>query len=71
MDWENVIDWEAVNKLTDEQVSAILDMFDKQGETMDNYTPVDKHTCGHALSIDLFGSWTTWICTTCKTKRVN
>ena len=29
MDWENVIDWEAVNKLTDEQVSAILDMFDK------------------------------------------
>jgi hypothetical protein len=29
MDWENVIDWDAVNKLTDEQVSAILDMFDK------------------------------------------
>lgn len=29
MDWENVINWEAVNKLTDEQVSAILDMFDK------------------------------------------
>jgi len=27
MDWENVIDWDAVNKLTDEQVSAILDMF--------------------------------------------
>jgi hypothetical protein len=29
MDWENVINWDAVNKLTDEQVSAILDMFDK------------------------------------------
>jgi len=29
MDWENVINWEAVNNLTDEQVSAILDMFDK------------------------------------------
>jgi hypothetical protein len=29
MDWENVIDWDKVNKLTDEQVSAILDMFDK------------------------------------------
>ena len=29
MDWENVIDWEVVDKLTDEQVSAILDMFDK------------------------------------------
>ena len=29
MDWENVIDWDAVEKLTDEQVSAILDMFDK------------------------------------------
>jgi hypothetical protein len=29
MDWENVIDWDAVDKLTDEQVSAILDMFDK------------------------------------------
>ena len=36
---------------------------------MDNYTPVDRHTCGHDLSIDLFGSWTTWICTTCKTKK--
>lgn len=29
MDWENVINWEAVEALTDEQVSAILDMFDK------------------------------------------
>jgi hypothetical protein len=29
MDWENVIDWKVVDKLTDEQVSAILDMFDK------------------------------------------
>ena len=29
MDWDNVINWDAVEKLTDEQVSAILDMFDK------------------------------------------
>jgi hypothetical protein len=29
MDWENVIDWKVVDRLTDEQVSAILDMFDK------------------------------------------
>jgi hypothetical protein len=29
MDWENTIDWKVVDKLTDEQVSAILDMFDK------------------------------------------
>jgi hypothetical protein len=29
MDWENVINWDAVDKLTDEQVSAILDIFDK------------------------------------------
>jgi hypothetical protein len=29
MDWANVINWDAVDKLTDEQVSAILDMFDK------------------------------------------
>lgn len=29
MDWDKVINWEAVNALTDEQVSAILDMFDK------------------------------------------
>jgi hypothetical protein len=29
MDWENVINWEAVEALTDAQVSAILDMFDK------------------------------------------
>ncbi len=39
---------------------------------MTNYTIVDKHTCGHNLSIDLFGgegSWGVWICTTCKTKR--
>jgi hypothetical protein len=28
MDWENVIDWEVVNNLTNDQVSAILDMFD-------------------------------------------
>lgn len=27
MDWENVIDWKVVDRLTDEQVSAILDMF--------------------------------------------
>ena len=29
MDWENVINWDVVNKLTDEQVSVILDIFDK------------------------------------------
>jgi hypothetical protein len=29
MDWENTIDWKVVDRLTDEQVSAILDMFDK------------------------------------------
>lgn len=29
MDWENVIDWDVVNNLTDEQVSVILNMFDK------------------------------------------
>jgi hypothetical protein len=29
MDWENVIDWEVVNNLTNDQVSAILDIFDK------------------------------------------
>jgi hypothetical protein len=29
MDWENVIDWDVVNNLTDKQVSVILDMFDK------------------------------------------
>ena len=29
MDWDNVINWDAVDKLTDEQVSDILDMFDK------------------------------------------
>ena len=29
MDWENVINWEAVKDLTDKQVSVILDMFDK------------------------------------------
>ncbi len=27
MNWNNVIDWKVVDKLTDEQVSAILDMF--------------------------------------------
>jgi hypothetical protein len=31
MDWKNVIDWEVVNNLTDEQVSAILEMFDGKG----------------------------------------
>jgi len=29
MNWNNVIDWKVVDRLTDEQVSAILDMFDK------------------------------------------
>ena len=29
MDWENVIDWEVVNNLTDDEVSVILNMFDK------------------------------------------
>jgi hypothetical protein len=29
MNWDNIINWDAVEKLTDEQVSAILDMFDK------------------------------------------
>jgi hypothetical protein len=29
MDWENVIDWERVEALTKDEVSAILDMFDK------------------------------------------
>jgi hypothetical protein len=29
MDWEKVIDWDTVANLTDEQVSVILDMFDK------------------------------------------
>jgi hypothetical protein len=28
MDWENVIDWDVVNNLTEDQVTAILDMFD-------------------------------------------
>lgn len=28
MDWENAIDWNVVDRLTDEQVSAILEMFD-------------------------------------------
>ena len=27
MNWENVIDWKVVDKLTDEQVQAILNMF--------------------------------------------
>ena len=31
MDWENVIDWNVVDRLTDEQVSAILEMFDGEG----------------------------------------
>jgi hypothetical protein len=34
MDWENVINWDVVDNLTDEQVSVILDMFDK-GEKND------------------------------------
>jgi hypothetical protein len=29
MDWENVINWDVVDNLTDEQVSVILDIFDK------------------------------------------
>jgi hypothetical protein len=29
MDWDKVINWEAVNNLTDEQVSVILNIFDK------------------------------------------
>jgi hypothetical protein len=29
MDWENVINWDVVDNLTDEQVSVILDMFNK------------------------------------------
>jgi hypothetical protein len=29
MNWDNVIDWKVVDKLTDEQVQAILNMFDK------------------------------------------
>jgi hypothetical protein len=30
MDWENVIDWDVVDKLTDEQVNAILDIFTRE-----------------------------------------
>jgi hypothetical protein len=29
MDWENVISWDVVDNLTDEQVSVILNIFDK------------------------------------------
>ena len=29
MDWENVINWDVVDNLTDKQVSVILDMFGK------------------------------------------
>jgi len=29
MDWENVINWDIVDNLTDEQVSVILNIFDK------------------------------------------
>ena len=29
MDWENVINWDVVDNLTDEQVSVILNIFDK------------------------------------------
>jgi len=28
MDWENVIDWERVEALTKDEVSAILEMFE-------------------------------------------
>ena len=28
MDWKNVINWKAVEALTEDQVNAILDMFD-------------------------------------------
>jgi hypothetical protein len=31
MDWENVINWDVVDNLTNEQVSVILDMFEKKG----------------------------------------
>ena len=29
MDWENVINWDVVDNLTDDQVSVILRMFEK------------------------------------------
>lgn len=29
IDWENIIDWNTVANLTDSEVDAILDMFDK------------------------------------------
>ena len=29
INWEDVIDWEAVDNLSDEQVSVLLKMFDK------------------------------------------
>ena len=29
MDWENIINWDVVDNLTDEQVSVILNIFDK------------------------------------------
>jgi hypothetical protein len=39
---------------------------------MTNYTIVEKHTCGHNLSIDLLGevggSWQDWVCNTCRTR---
>jgi len=35
---------------------------------MTNYTKVDKHTCGHTLSMDIYSNWSVWICETCKTK---
>ena len=31
MNWDNVINWDVVENLSDEQVTTILDMFDKEG----------------------------------------
>jgi len=30
IDWENVIDWEAVDNLSDEQIITLLEIFDKE-----------------------------------------
>lgn len=30
IDWENVIDWEVVDNLSDEQIITLLRMFDKE-----------------------------------------
>lgn len=32
MNWDNVINWDVVENLTDEQVSTILDMFETKGK---------------------------------------